>query len=110
MLMDELRSWPNVTERPMFGFHSFYRGPQIFAALPRTRSVFPNALMFKLPVLTPEIRRRLERDAHIDASSGERWINFELSAEEDIHAALNWLELAYEAAKKRQNLGRKRSR
>ena len=100
MLMDELRSWPAVTERPMFGFQGFYRRDCMFAALPKTRSVGAAGMMFKLPVVTPALRARIEADSRVNSDAGERWITFELSGEADIRGALEWLETAYELATK----------
>ena len=100
MLMEEIRSWPAVTDRPMFGFQGFYRGDCMFAALPKTRSVGAAGMMFNLPMVTPALRARIEADSRVNADSGERWITFELSGEADIRGALEWLETAYQLATK----------
>ncbi len=107
--MDELRSWPEVSERPMFGFQSFYRGSTIFAALPKTRSLSRNGMMFKLPVITPELRAAVAADPKVNVNSGHRWVNFELSTEEDIHGALHWLAIAYDCALKRSAKTKKKT-
>ena len=100
MLADELRTWPEVRERPMFGLVAFYRGASVFAALPKTRGVnSPNSFIFKLAAGSPERRSRVEAEARIDTSGNPLWLPFELSAETDMRGALAWLRTAYEEAK-----------
>src|SRR6266478_894961 len=49
VLGNELNTWPKVTTRPMFGLRGFYRGKNIFAALPVTRAIKnPNSLIFRI--------------------------------------------------------------
>ena len=38
MLRDEVRTWPNVTSKSMFGMFGYYRSGAVFAALPVTRA------------------------------------------------------------------------
>jgi hypothetical protein len=38
MLQAELKTWPGVVYKRMFGFHSIYRRRTIFAALPYSRA------------------------------------------------------------------------
>jgi hypothetical protein len=109
MLMEELRTWPDVTERPMFGFQSFYRGKTIFAALPKTRSISGNALIFKIPTITPKIAREL-RDKIASTTPGHRWFSAELSGEDDIREALRCLAIAYDCAKPQPAKGKSRDR
>jgi hypothetical protein len=93
LIGDELASWPNVTSRPMFGMTAFYRGPRIFAAVPRTRAArTERSLLIKLPGVK---HRRLTTSS----GPGAGWVTFELEREGDIAAALEWLEKAYERAK-----------
>ena len=48
MLGHELRGWPHITTKPMFGLMGFYRKKAIFAALPATRGIgAPNSIIFK---------------------------------------------------------------
>src|SRR5258708_36285161 len=50
LLAEELKQWPGVTTKPMFGLTSFYRGQSIFAAVPKTRALgSANSVIFKLP-------------------------------------------------------------
>jgi hypothetical protein len=102
-LADELTSWPRVGARTFFGFSALYRGERIFALLPRTRAMgTPNTLAFKFESLTPQLRTRLDGDPRIGTTEmrAARWQTFELSSDSDLHDALDWLGLAYEAAGK----------
>jgi hypothetical protein len=103
MLGQELKTWPRVTSRPMFGLLGFYRGARIFAGLPVTRAIkTPNSIIFKIEPMPPELLRRAAQEPRIDAESGARgarWCAFELSSEKDVRDALWWLNQAYERAK-----------
>jgi hypothetical protein len=102
-LSDELRSWPQVETRTFFGFTALYRVEKIFALVPRTRAIgTPNTLAFKFESLAPRLRARLELDSRVGATEmrAARWQTFELSSDSDLHDALDWLGLAYEAAAK----------
>jgi hypothetical protein len=103
-LEDELRDWPAVTLRPMFGMIAVYRGDQIFAALPRTRAMRnANAISLRFDPLPPTLARRAERDPRLQldeqAAMSIRWHTFELSTDDDLRDALTWLSAAYEAAR-----------
>lgn len=104
MLQGELNSWPGISTKSMFGFLFFYRRKVVFAGLPRTRGFdSPNALIFKLPPLSPALRKRAAGDARIGASmkaSSKGWFSFELHEESDLRDALFWLHQACEAAHK----------
>ena len=103
MLAEELRTWPKVSSRPMFGFLCFYRQRKIFAALPVTRGVnSPNALMFRIKPMPPELLNRAREDRRIDTENrtpSAKWYNFELNSAEDLRDALWWLNQAYQRAK-----------
>jgi hypothetical protein len=89
----EVSTWPHVTGRPMFGLTAYYRGRQIFAAIPRTRAVrSPFALLVKLGA---------DRDPRLaaDGQPGANWATFELESEADIAEALRRLERAYDRAR-----------
>jgi hypothetical protein len=98
MLADEVRTWPGVTERSMFGLIAFYRAKKMFAALPKSKTIGLNSFIFKLQPVTPAHKAKLEADRRIDTSDPVRWIAFELEEEADLHAALAWLQVAYEHA------------
>jgi hypothetical protein len=103
MLGGELESWPNVTTRPMFGFIAFYRGKNIFAALPKTRAMgSPHSFIFRLPEDSP-LKARAKKDPRMGSSemARARWLTFELQSEADLRDALTWLDRAYLAAKPR---------
>src|SRR5215471_5275260 len=102
MLSEELSDWPNVTTKPMFGFTSFYRGENIFAAIPKTRCLHTaQSVMFRLPE-----ESRWQADVRKDPRvPGEflmkKWIGFEIHEEKDLRDVLQWFERAYEEAGKR---------
>jgi hypothetical protein len=92
-LGDEIATWPQVTSRPMFGMMAFYRGANIFAALPRTRAIgTSSSLMVKLPDVQHD---RLKAGR----GPGAGWMTFEMTADEDFGEALRWLERAYKQAR-----------
>jgi hypothetical protein len=96
----EILSWPNVTSRPMFGLNGIYRGSNIFAVLPRTRAMdVPDSIAFRLLKRPRRIMDELRKDKRIVASTQEaKWISFVMQSDSEIHAALNWLALAYRQA------------
>jgi hypothetical protein len=103
MLGGEISGWPGVTTRPMFGLLGYYRNKTIFAALPVTRAIgTPNAIVFKIKAMTPELLRRAKGDARIDperVGPGAQWTAFELQSELDLRDAIWWLNQAHERAK-----------
>ena len=108
-LTDEAASWPHVSARPFFGFTALYRKNKMFAALPRSRAMeTANSLAFKLEAKAPTVLTRLKQDGRIRIWSTSRqkprWFAFELCSDGDLHDALDWLGLAYEAADKRKQL------
>jgi len=102
MLASELDRWPKVSVRPMFGLRGFYRGKNIFAALPVTRAIRnPNSLIFRIAPMPPELLQRAGKDSRIDTGNrvpSSKWITFEISSEADFCDALWWLNQAYEHA------------
>lgn len=100
LLGQELKKWPGVTSRNMFGMMVFYRKGAIFAALPRTRSFeTPNAVAFKLYRTSAKTIGRLRADPLIGLhSKGERgWITFEIQDSGDLDQALGWFLQAHES-------------
>ena len=98
-LASDLATWPHVTTRPMFGFTAWYRKGTILAVLPKTRGMeTPNSLAFKLPKASPRLRSQLQKDTRIGSTEMQkaRWFTFELTTDEDLHDALEWLRRAYE--------------
>jgi len=102
LLEAEILAWPNVTSRPMFGLNGIYRGSKIFAVLPRTRAMdVPDSIAFRLLKRPPHIMDELRKDKRIVASTPDaKWISFVMQSDSEIHAALNWLALAYRQAVK----------
>ena len=102
MLDEELKRWPDVDSRPMFGMLGVYRKTRIFAALPATRAIgTPNSIIFKIDPMPPELLSRLTADprAESDRGPGRRWRAFEIHSEVDLRDALWWLNQAYERAR-----------
>lgn len=89
---EELSSWPDVSTRPMFGMVAFYRGAEIFAAVPRTRAAgTERSILIKLPSVRHQRLRRASRP-------GSGWATFEMGSDSDIVSVLQWLGRAYEKA------------
>ena len=104
MLGEELKSWPGVSLRPMFGLISFYRGSAIFAALPRSRALHSSSAFILKLHDQDSCRARITADPRIVERGeglgviGRNWLAFEIRSEQDLHDALVWLQLAYEKA------------
>jgi hypothetical protein len=102
MLTDELRTWPEVTDRLMFGLRSFYRKGNIFAAVPVTRALLNDrSVIFKLVSPTKTQQRRLEADARIGKTEavGQKWYAFAIESPVDLRDALKWFDEAYESVR-----------
>ena len=104
LLGQELRTWPQVHTKPMFGMLGFFRRKQIFAALPVSRSlVSPNSLILRAKLFRDELTNRAQSEPRISTTrtmAEANWIAFELNSDADLRDALWWLSQAYEAAKK----------
>ena len=102
LLGAELERWPGVSTKPMFGFISFYRGRNIFAALPRTRAMnSANSIIFKLHRASPQDLEKLRRDprAAVSGKGMAGWQSLEVGSTADLKHALDWLDRAYRAAR-----------
>jgi hypothetical protein len=92
MLEQELRGWPGVSSRPMFGFIGLYRDSLIFAALPRSRAmVTPNSIIFRFDPMPTDLSKLVQEDPRIDferQAPGKRWFSFALSSPDDLRDAL----------------------
>ena len=110
MLEDEVRTWPKISDRPMFGMTGLYRDNTIFAALPRTRTLgSPNSIIFRFDTMPPALLRRAATDPRIRSNQpGARWYSFELDSEEDLTVAIWWLSHAYEHASSKTRASRRR--
>jgi hypothetical protein len=95
MLGEEIARWPHVATQPMFGLLGYYRKNTIFAALPVTRAIgTPNAIIFKVRVMTPRLLARAKADSRIDperVGPGAKWTSFEVQSEADLRDAIWWL-------------------
>ena len=101
-LTSEVRTWPSVSTRPMFGFTALYRKAKIFAVLPCTRGMeSPNALAVKILPAGPRALAMARRDPRIGFTDAlkARWLTFEMSSDNDLHGALEWINRAYTAAR-----------
>lgn len=99
MLGTELASWPQVRSKPMFGLVSYYRGANIFAALPRTRALnTPYSIIFKFHREDAATRRARKELQPYNGFPDAQWLAFELSGPQDFPQVLRWLDLAYRKA------------
>jgi hypothetical protein len=102
LLEDEVLTWPDVSVRPMFGMRAFYRGPTIFAALPRTRAMgTSSSILLKLP------RARGEK-VIVGRAPGAKWTTFHLESEADVPEALRLIGEAFAAGAVRRTTARRR--
>ena len=102
LLGAELERWPGVSTKPMFGFVSFYRGRNIFAALPKTRAMHSaNSIIFKLRRTSRQELEKLRRDprAKVSEKGTAGWQSLEVASPSDLKHALGWLDRAYRAAR-----------
>jgi hypothetical protein len=103
MLRDEVRTWPNVTSKSMFGMFGYYRSGTVFAALPVTRAIgSANAIIFKMKAMSEAQTDRAQKDLRLGTGTNikaQRWHSFEIHSEDDLRDALWWLGQAYESAK-----------
>ena len=103
MLGEEVRTWPGVTSRAMFGMLGYYRSGAVFAALPVTRAIgSANAIIFKLKTMSEAQTDRASRDLRLGTGTNikaQRWHSFEIHSEDDLRDALWWLGQAYESAR-----------
>lgn len=100
-LSAELRDWPQITQKPFFGFTALYRGKTMFGLLPRTRSIFRgDAVAFRIEGANRSTKALLERDSRIGAFDKDKtgWYTFALSSDADLRAALEYLGRAFDAA------------
>lgn len=112
-LRRELEQWPQVQFKSSFGMMMAYRGETIFAALPGTRAFFAeDAIMLKFNRENEGLAARLASEARFvpgtmhtkSGREGRKWHLLALKTDADVHAAIEWLAEAYQAA------GRVRSR
>lgn len=93
-LAGEVRGWPKVSTRSFFGLTALDHRDRIFALLPRTRGMeTPNALAFLIAAPSARVVVRREKDPRIGFAEIKqaRWFSFELSSDDDLHDALDWL-------------------
>jgi hypothetical protein len=110
-LRAELEQWPAMRITRGFGMIFIYRGDTVFAALPGTRMLqSEDAIMLKFQAETPALVSRIAADPRFTAAhtarnpKGEshKWRFFLLHEDADLHAAIEWLADAYQAARKRR--------
>ena len=113
-LQAELEQWPGVTVKRAFGMLMAYRGQDVFAALPDTRSIHSeDAIMLKFAEEKPALMKRMAAEARFvpgpmseRARSGRtakgesrKWRFFLIREDADVHAAIEWLAEAYQLAR-----------
>jgi hypothetical protein len=102
-LESEVSAWPQVAAKSFFGFTALYREDFMFAALPRTRSLeTASAIAVRMESRSTTICTRIEKDPRVTSApmESERWFAFHISSDRDMHDALDWIGLAYDAAGK----------
>ena len=103
LLGEELRKWPAVSSKPMFGMVGFHRGKKIFAALPATRSLFtPSSIIFRIKPMPPDLLEKVKQEPRFNLEGrnpGAMWWVFEIGSESDLSDALWWIGQAYEHAR-----------
>jgi hypothetical protein len=99
MLETELNDWPQVSSKPMFGMTAFYRGPQIFAVVPKTRAFgTANGVAFRFEEISKKLGEELRNDARVLTNPiGKKWITFEVRDAKDLNSALEWMSRAFES-------------
>jgi len=87
----------------MFGMVALYRGPAIFAALPRTRAMETAwSVSFKLPRVSRTMKQALIQDSRVVGAEERmgKWMSFEVRSPRDVTDALAWFGRAYRQAGK----------
>ncbi len=111
-LKRELETWPGVALKSAFGMTMAYRKGVVFAALPRTRTLFEeDAILLKFNRESPGLAARISAEPRFAPGSMERrhanrkkggegrlWRIFLMRADADVHAAIEWLAEAYRVA------------
>jgi hypothetical protein len=91
LLAAEILTWPDVSDRPMFGYRAFYRSMVIFAMFPEKRMLEnPTAIAYKIYDRRP--------DAPGPKRERPSWHVFELNDDRSIAHAIAILEKAYGSA------------
>ena len=102
LLETEIKSWPDVSAKSMFGLLSFYRAGTIFAALPCSRGFNSSSgFILKFNPMPPPLLKRAQADPRLDTSTripGTGWFSFGLNSDADLRDAIFWLNHAYLAA------------
>jgi len=103
LLESEVRTWPGVICKRMFGFRMIYRRGTIFAALPYSRGLFTSSsIILKFDPMPTALFQRAQKEPRLDTSTrvpGKGWFSFSLSGDADLRDALWWLGRAYDSAK-----------
>jgi hypothetical protein len=104
MLEAEVKSWPGVSSKRMFGFHSLYHRKTIFAALPYSHGLLsPSSFILKFDPMPATLFQLAEKEPRLDTAtrvSRKGWFSFELFSHADVRDAVWWLGQAYRAARK----------
>jgi len=99
----EVKTWPDVICKRMFGFRSIYHRRTIFAALPYSRGLFTSSsIILKFNPMPPALFKRAQAEPRLNTNTrvpGKGWFSLELSSDADLRDALWWLNQSYESAK-----------
>lgn len=103
LLGKKILKWPGVSIRPILGMVGFYHNNFIFAVLPHTKAMgSERAINFKFT--SPKNIELAENDPNIIADqSGSGWFAYEMTSEEDLVVAFDWLMRAYNDCVQMQN-------
>ena len=110
----EIEAWPGVRFKTAFGMTLAYRNGTVFAALPRTRALYEeDAILIKFSREPPSLCARIRADRRFAAGTmeqrrtsdgrkpngeGRKWRIFVMRVDADVHAAIEWLNVAYQQA------------
>lgn len=87
----------------MFGMRSVYRSGTIFALLPKTRSLRTgDSIWIKFVKVTPAIKKRISAEPRIvppHKHKRAQWYTLMHVAAEDYAFVIEWLAVAYKAAR-----------
>jgi hypothetical protein len=111
-LAAEIADWPGVTLQKAFGMTLVYRSGVVFAALPGSRALYADdAILLKFAKHTPALAKRIAAEPRFKgtmeqrrttaakrASEGQKWLIFKMSADADVHAAIEWMAEGYRVA------------
>ena len=102
LIAAELLTWPQVTNRRIFGLTLFYRQGLPFVVLRETKDFeATDRVGFKLHVVNNAASKLMLADDHLAMGDGAKWITFALREDRDETLFLRWAHEAYSSCGKR---------